>query len=487
MIVGIDVGTQSLKTVITDEQLRPLGEASVAYAPRYPRPGWAEQPAEVWEQALAPAIGDALEAAGVEASRVSALGICGQLDGCLPIGPNGEPLGPCLIWSDRRAEAYVPDAPAPELMRRTGVVPDATHMGPKIRYLKTATSLGGTARGFHQPVSYLVLQLTGESVIDAALASTTMLCGLESRRFEPDLLAACETDERELPRIGLAAEQAGTLNTRGAELTGLPRGVAVAVGTGDDFSNPLGAGIVQPGRVVCSAGTAEVVGALHGQSLVDDVRMLVETHRYPGDLFFLENPGWLSGGAITWLCGVLGLNSATELSRLAADAPAGADGLLFLPALSGAMAPEWVSGARGAFYGMAPGHGREHFCRALLEGCAFAMRDVVDHLAALGVATDTITMVGGGAGSQVWGQIRADVSGRDVEQRLRHDTSPMGAAVLATVAAGHYRDVAAAVANMESESRTLSPRAAEHELLENRYRAYHRLFESLRPMFGGAR
>lgn len=482
MFVGIDVGTQSLKAVVTDDRLRVTGAAAVGYSPSFPRSGWAEQDVSLWEQALAPAIGQALQQAGAAPRDINALGVCGQLDGCVAVDTAARALGPCLIWSDRRAVDCLPPVCAAEMLRLTGVVADATHMAAKIRWLKTHGGTATSAACYHQPVSYLVCRLTGESVYDDALASTTMLYGLERRDYEPALLDAFGIERAELPRIAAASDQAGRLTPRGAAMTGLAPGTPLAVGTGDDFSNPLGAGLSRPGPVICTVGTAEVVGALHPQPTIDP-GALVETHRYITGSYFLENPGWLAGGAVTWLCRLLGIDSAARLTELAGGAPPGCDGLVFLPALSGAMAPEWIAGARGAFYGIEPGHDRTHFCRALLEGCAFAMRDVIDRLAQLGVATDTVTMTGGGAHSRLWGQIRADLSGRVVSQLAGRDTSPVGAALLAAVAAGRYPDVAAAVAQVQTATVQLAPNRHNREPLEDRYRDYQRLFDSLRPMY----
>src|SRR5262249_11419809 len=158
-------------------------------------------------------------------------------------------------------------------------------------------------------------------------------------------------------------------------------GIPVAVGTGDDFATPLGAGVGTPGVLVCVLGTAEVVGALSVRA-ARDPRGLVETHAYPGGAFFMENPGWLSGGATRWLVDLFEVADCVGFDRLAAQAPPGAHQVLFPPTLSGAMSPEWIASARGVFYGLAPGLGRAEMARALLEGCGFAMRDVAERLAA---------------------------------------------------------------------------------------------------------
>ncbi len=480
MFVGVDIGTQSLKAVVCDDGLAVRGEASRAYEPTFPQPGWAEQDPALWEAALAPAVSGALEAAGVAAGDVVALGVAGQLDGCIPVGRDGRALGPALIWMDRRALAETADVDPELVLERAGVVLDATHMAAKVRWLRRNGP--GDAALYHQPVSYLVARLTGEQVMDHGLASTTMVYGLAARAYDEALLEAFEIDRTLLPAVAEAGDPAGRLSARGAVLSGLPEGLPVAVGTGDDFSNPLGAGLARPGRVACALGTAEVVGAL-GPEPVIDRGALVETHAYAGGLYFVENPGWLSGGALTWFTKAHRLADAAELDRLAAEAPPGAEGLTFLPALSGAMSPEWVAEARGAYYGLTPGHSAGHMARAVLEGCAFAMRDVVERLGALGVPADALLLLGGGTKSALWARIRADTAGLPAEIPRHKDTSPIGAALLAAVAAGAWPDVAAAAGQVGEVDRTVEPDPAAKDAYDLAYERYRELFECLRPLY----
>jgi xylulokinase len=482
MIVGVDIGTQSLKAVVTDENLRLLGEAWCAYRPSFPRPGWAEQEPRLWEEALAPTIGRALEAAGTTAGSVQGLGICGQLDGCVAIDRHGWPLGPCIIWMDRRAEAEVAGLPVERIRNVTGLVLDATHMAAKARWLKRHAPERAAIQRFHQPVSYLVARLTGEHVFDHGLASTTMAYGLERRGLDARLLELFELEAGELPAIAEAFDCAGTLHRKGAALTGLPEGTPVAVGTGDDFSNPLGAGLVEPGRLACALGTAEVVGALH-QLPVIDRRGLVETHGYPGGRYFIENPGWLAGGALAWFVETFRLGDVRELDALAETVPAGADGVTFLPAMGGAMAPEWIAAARGCFYGLAPVHGSAHLARAVLEGCAFAMRDVLQRLLEMNLTADSILLLGGGARSRIWAQIRADLTGLPVAVPRVIATSPMGAAVLASVAGGLQPGLLEAARQVAGAASVVEPDPAEKRAYDDAYAAYRKLFDSLRPMF----
>lgn len=481
MFIGIDIGTQSLKVLVTDPHLTPKATARHSYQPSFPRPGWAEQDPALWEEALAPTIAAALQSAGAVPRDVRGIGICGQLDGCIAVDHAGHALAPCLIWMDRRASEEIAGIPAALVRCRTGITIDAGHMAAKIRWLKRHR-LSGQAARFHQPVSYMVERLTGAFVIDHALASTSMVCALERPSYDTELLDRFEIRAAELPRIMTADACAGRLSAAGSALSGLPAGLAVAVGTGDDFSTALGAGLISPGRVAVGLGTAEVVGALHATALID-ASGLVETHAYPAGGFFIENPGWLSGGAVAWLMTILDLSSPAQLDVLAAASPPGAEGVTFLPCLSGAMAPRWRPAARGCFYGLTAAHGRAHMARALLEGTAFAMRDVVDHLAALGLRTDEILLLGGGARSRLWSQIRADLTGRPVFVPQHVDTSPMGAAMLAAVASGAFSCLADAAISIGHDGVSFIPDPGRKPVYDHAYAAYRTLFDALEPAF----
>lgn len=482
MIVGVDIGTQSLKAVILTPDLEVLGQHAIAYQPEFPEPGWAEQSPKLWEDALRPAIEGALRAANCKSERIKAFGIAGQLDGCIPVDREGLPLHPCLIWMDRRAEGELADIDARLIQERCGLVLDATHLAAKIRWLKRHVPATREAACFHVPVSYVVSRLTDQRVIDHATASTSMVFGLATQDYDDDLLRLFGISRSELPEPAPAQRLAGPLTKAGGALTGLPPGIPVAVGTGDDFASALGAGITSPGRLIDVLGTAEVVGALNAAPVID-AASLVETHGFPGGLYFVENPGWLSGGAVAWFRQVFGLVDFAALDAEAAATPPGADGVSFVPALSGAMAPEWIASARGAFYGLTPSHGRGHMARAVLEGTAFAMRDVLERVRDLGVRVDAIRCVGGGAKSAFWTQMRADLTGFPVEIARHVDTSPIGAAMLASVAAGLSSDLGQSAAKVNEGLKIVQPDPSKKAAYDAAYEKYHQLFRHLRPLF----
>jgi xylulokinase len=393
IVLGIDLGTQSAKAIAWDGRV--VGEGAAPIETRRPAADRAEQDPRVWETA----IGAAVAACGVR--DVGAIAVTGQLDGCVGVDANGAPLGPCLIWQDRRAAAG-----AAVLDERTGQIADPSHLGPKAAWL---AANGMRAAVWHQPTSYVVARLTGEHVIDHALASTTM-------RY--DLAARAWIDPAQLPRLAHASDVAGTLTADGAALLGLRAGIPVVVGTGDDFATALGADLTS--EVAITLGTAEVVGA-RSDHLVLDRDALVETHAFPTGGYFVENPGWLAGGALRWI------ESITGGAPPADDA----DGLVFIPALAGAMSPVWRPTARGTFHGLTPRHTGRHLVRAVLEGCAFACRDVVDRLRALGLPCPSAIALGGGTRVPAWVPIHAAALGIPVATLGGPDATIYGAIKLA--------------------------------------------------------
>ncbi len=478
LVVGLDLGSQSLKAVVCDDSLMVRGQHSVPYGTSRPQPDQAEQDPHLWEEALGIAIGGALAAAGARPADVDALAIAGQLDGCVAVDHDGHALAPALIWQDRRAVDHARRVDAAQVFSICGQVADPSHLAPKASWL---ASSGVPAARFHQPVSYLVERLTGEAVLDPGHASTTMLYDLSTGTWSPALLDAFSIAPAQLPQIRPATAIAGKLTREGARLTGLTQGTTVAVGTGDDFANALGAGVVVPGAIICTVGTAEVVGALSSTLVLDRVASepMVETHAYPSGGFFVENPGWLSGGAVRWATAMLGLPGDDDLDRLAASAPPGAGGVIFIPALAGAMTPVWRPQARGTLHGLAAGHRQNHVARAILEGLVFACRDVVERLRALGLPAEEVLLVGGGANSRVWSQMRADVIGLPHRVVGNVHTCPIGAAMLASVAIGIYGDLAEAASRIVPTSDLFVPNPARRDAIDAAYRRYQGLVQHL--------
>jgi xylulokinase len=367
----------------------------------------------------------------------------------------------------------------------TGLNLDASHGAPKILWLRGARDERSGADAFLLPVSYVVARLTGVRTVDHANASSTLLYDVTERRWSPELVEAIGIEPEALGTIGAAGDVAGTLRQAAAEALGLSAGCRVLIGTGDEHAACLAAGANVPGLICDITGTAEPVASASLTPIIDPDG-LVETHAHVlPDRWLIENPGFVSAGSLRWLAeDVLGVGQAA-LEGLAAEAPPGSDGVLFIPALGGAMTPRWNEHVRGAFHGLAIGHDRRHLSRAVLEGCAFALRDIVDRLAAIGLPSDRVRVVGGGAKNDLWLQIKADVTGRPVEVLAEPEATAAGAALLAATDAGFFPDVETAVlSTLVIDAAVREPEPTAVRALEEAYLRYREVFDALEPTYG---
>lgn len=491
--IGCDVGSQSLKGVVVAADGRAVGEASVAYEVHYPHPAWAEQDPRDWRRALATVVRRLLADAGIAPAQVATLGLASQVDGLVAVDADGEPLRPAIIWLDRRAAAETRAlgglVEPRDIRRRTGLNLDASHVGPKLLWLRAhEPQVFERAAGLLLPGSALVAWLTGERVLDHANASSTLLYDVTAGAWSPEMLDAAGLDPDRLGTIRPAAEVAGPLRPSAAEALGLTTTTRVVVGTGDEHGACLGAGGIRPGVVIDITGTAEPVCVAASSPIIDPTG-LVETHGHADPrVWLVENPGFVSGGSVTWFRSAFGAASAADLDAAADGSTApGADGVTFLPTLSGSTAPRWNDEARGVFSGLSLNHGQAHLYRALLEGCTFALRDIVDRLVELDLAGDEIRVVGGGARSPFWLQMKADVTRRTVRVLETAEATATGAAMLAAVAAGFARDLDEAVEqSVHLSAREYAPSDGNRAAYDDAYGRYRRLFDAVEPTFAAS-
>jgi xylulokinase len=484
-VIGADVGSQSVKALLMDGDGTEVASAAAPCGMSLPAPGWAEQQPDEWTDALARAVREVRARAGVARDEVEAIGLASQVDGLVALDSDLEPLRPAIIWLDRRAvreTSLLRDAVGEaELVARTGLNPDASHTAPKAMWLREHEPGVYERTRWLAPVGgFLDGWLTGEVVQDHATASSTLLYDVGASDWCRRLIDAAGLDGELLPPIRRASETIGTLRPAAADALDLTPGCRVVVGTGDDHGAALGAGALRPGVIVDIAGTAEPVAAPSAAIFLDEER-LVETHAHAvEDMLLVENPGFVSGGSTRWLAGVLGVAQGDLFAR-AELAPPGSDGVLFLPSLSGASAPRWNHRMRGAFAGLGMSHDVPHLARAVLEGCAFALRDVVERLAALGLdGDDEIRVVGGGARSPLWLQIKADVTRRPVRALLGACATGTGSAMLAAVASGRFRDLSEAASRcVRLAPEAILPRPAVAGTYADAYAAYRRLFDGV--------
>jgi xylulokinase len=483
-VIGADVGSQSVKALLMDADGATVAAATAPCSMSHPAAGWAEQEPDEWKHALAAAVRTVRRQAGVARDDVDILSLACQVDGLVALDAELEALRPAIIWLDRRAAAQSDQlcsaAGEEELVTRTGLNPDSSHTAPKAMWLRDVEpEVYERTRWLAPVVGHLNGWLTGDVVQDHANASSTLLYDLAERAWSPRLVEAAGLDADRLPPIRSACDVIGPLRAEAADELDLSTTCRVVVGTGDDHAAALGAGALHPDVVVDITGTAEPV-AVPSTTVVLDEQRLVETHAHAADgLLLVENPGFVSGGSTQWLAALLGISQA-ELFSIAASADPGAGGVLFLPSLSGSTAPRWNDRMRGAFAGMAMGQGAAELARAVLEGCAYALRDIVDRFATLGLGGDELRVVGGGARSALWLQIKADVTGRPVRALDGDSATSAGAAMLGAVACGWFADLDEAAARcVRLAAAPVLPRAEVAGLYGESYAAYRRLFDGV--------
>jgi xylulokinase len=484
-LIGADIGSQSVKAILLDPDGTELGSAGQACTMTHPASGWAETDPLQWQTALAGAIRQAMTRSGVSAAQVSHLGLASQVDGVVPVDARRRPLRSAIIWLDRRASKQAAElaerAGADRIFTTTGLVADASHIAPKLMWLREHEPEIYTGAACFPPVGgYLLGWLTGTIAQDHANASSTLLYDLRTGTWDEVMLKAAGVDADRLAPIMPAAQIAGRLTSGAASALGLTTRCSVVVGTGDEHGACIGAGAIVPGLVADVTGTAEPVAVTASEPVFDPERV-VETHAHAvTGMLLVENPGFVSGGCTLWCGDSLLRTDQAGMFSLAAMAPPGSAGVLFLPAISGATAPRWNDRMRGAFAGLAMSHDRSHLARAVLEGCSYALRDVLGRMEALGLAGEQIRVVGGGARSDLWLQIKADVTGRVVQPVQCAEPTAIGAAVLAGLAAGTFCDVTQGVARtVRLAPRSFQPDPASTGIYAERYAQYRALYDGI--------
>lgn len=498
-VIGCDIGSQGVKVILLTVEGQILGEASSGYGIDYPNPTWAEQPAERWLEALYQAVGSLLVDARVRPEAVRAISMAAQVDGVVAIDKRGKALTSAIIWMDRRAiletNAIAEKSDPRHIARITGLNLDATHVAPKIRWLeKTYPDVERQAAHYLLAGSYVAYHLTGELGVDFSNASSTLLMDVHQRIWSDEMCALWNIDPIRLAPIHPATAVLGTLLPEIAARMGLSSKTLVILGSGDEHAACLGAGVTQPGVVGDISGTAEPVCAASLAAVFDPIG-LVETHCHADpDLWLLENPGFASGANYRWFKEQFaplemqraiaeGGNPYEYLDCLAEQIPAGSDGMLLLPCLMGAMAPTWNASARGTFFGFTLAHTRNHFIRAVLEASAYAVRDITDQMQRIGLKLNEIRVVGGGARSRIWRQIKADVTGLPISLPQTVETTALGAGMLALVGCNAYDTLSQVAESVVKIVETLDPRPGVTIEYEPLYQLYRATYEALLPVF----
>ena len=475
-LIGLDVGTSSVKGVAIDPHGALIHVAERGYPLSTPRPGWAEQDPDDWWRAARDVLDEC------EADRALGIGLSGQMHGLVALDEHERPLRPAILWNDGRTQEQCDEIEdrvgAQHLIELTGNRALAGFTAPKLLWLREhEPDVYGRIRSILLPKDYVRLRLCEEHAIDVADASGTLLFDVAGRRWSDELLATLDIDPAWLPRVHESAEVAGV--THG--------GVPVAAGAGDQAAGALGVGVVgEGGPASVVLGTSGVVfAALDTYAADPQGRVHAFCHAVPG--------GWhvmgvmlSAAGSLRWLRDTIGDGVGyDELLAQAAGWEPGVEGLLFAPYLAGERTPHADPDARGAFVGLGLRHDRGALARAVLEGVAFGLRDSLDLVTELGGRPSAGRVSGGGGRGALWLEIVASVLDMPLEVTRADEGAAYGAALLGGVGAGVWGDPREAVDACVRVTRTVAPRPEWVARYAELHEAFGRMYPALRAVREG--
>ncbi len=479
--IGIDLGTSGVKLLLVSADGKILAESNKEYPVIYPQPNWTEQNPEDWYNATVYGLLDLLK--DCDKSFVKGISFGGQMHGLVVLDKEDNVIRPCILWNDGRTEkqtAYLNETIGKDkLSEYTGNIAFAGFTALKILWLKENEphNFGKIAK-IMLPKDYLAYRLSGAFCTDYSDASGTLLLDVKNKRWSSEMLNICGVTENQLPKLYESYETVGTLKREISQTLGLSDEVKIIAGAGDNAAAAIGTGAVESGNCNISLGTSGTIFIPQDTFSVDGKNALHS--------FAHANGKWHLMGCILsaascrawWLEKVIGTNDYAADENEAAQADT--DGLYFLPYLSGERSPHNDVNARGAFIGLSSTTTRAQMSRAVMEGVAFALRDCLEVAKSNGVTPTKATICGGGAKSKTWQQIIADVLNLPLNISDNKQGVAFGAAVLAMVASGEYKDVNSACSAVLNKGTTLFPNQDAAEKYNIKYGKFRKIYPAIK-------
>ena len=498
-LLGVDVGTTGAKALLVDISGRVVARAIHEYPLLTPRPGWAEQdPADWWRGTVA-AIREVMAASGARPEEVRGIGLSGQQHGSVFLDQSHQVLRPALLWCDQRTAAQC--AWIHETIGLDRVVAETLNpvltgfQAPKIVWLRDQEPhLYERLRMILLPKDYLRFRLSGEFATEVSDAAGTSLLNVARRQWSEVMLSGLGLTEDMLPKVYESPVASAAVCQTAAEEAGLRPGTPIAGGGGDNACSAVGNGVIEEGIVAVSVGTSGTVFAPMLQPAMDPkLRVHTFCHAVPGR-WHAMGVMLSAGGSLRWFRDTLAAQEKAEaaargvdpyelITAAAAQAPIGAEGLIFLPYLTGERTPHADPHARGVFVGLGLRHTKAHLARAIMEGVCYGLRDSLEILREMKLPIREIRNTGGGARSPFWRQMQSDVFRAPLVGMAIDEGAAFGAALLGGVAAGVWADVPAACAATVRTRQPARPHRQAAASYQRYYRAYRALYPSLKRHF----
>lgn len=487
VVLGIDIGTGSLKGMLLDTEKGVLAVRAKEYGVDFPRPGFAEQDPRVWWSAFLDVLNALRDAVRPEA-EIAAVGLSGQMHGLVLADENGEAVRPAILWLDQRSK---------EQLAAIGRRMSESEMGeifrnrvscgfafPSLLWVReNEPETLEKAAVLLCPKDYLRGKLTGKAGAEAVDASSTCLFDTVKRDWAYGVIDRFGLPRRLFPPVGESMDVAGTVSPACARETGLPEGIPVVYGSGDQPAQSVGNGVFEEGRLICNLGTGGQISAFIREPRYDR-RLRTNTFCHAAGGYTLFGATLCGGQSMRWAKNdVFHMESYALADREASAVPAGSDGVVYLPYLSGERTPHMNPDAKGMFFGLALRHGRGHFLRAVMEGVTYSLLDCLTLMQELGADAPEIIASGGGASSKVWLQIQADVLQKPVRACTVKEQACLGACLLAAVGTGLLESLTEGrrrFVTMDEES--YEPIPANRAVYEERYGTFRELYRRTREL-----
>jgi len=486
MYIGIDLGTSAMKLLLMDAAGRIRNMVTKEYPLEFPRPGWSQQKPEDWKKALMEGIPELLEA--FDGPCVAGIGCGGQMHGLVVLDEKDNVIRPAILWNDgRTAEQtdYLNNVIGKEkLSALTGNIAFAGFTAPKLLWMQEhePENFRRIAK-IMLPKDYINYILTGVHSCDYSDASGMLLLDVAHRCWSKEMLEICGITESQLPKLFESFQSIGNVKPEIAVQLGLPAGVKVAAGAGDNAAAAVGMGVVGEGGCNISLGTSGTVFISAEKFGVDPNNAL--------HAFAHADGGWHLMGCMLsaascnkWLLeDIFGKVDYVAEQTSIAEEKLGRNRVFFLPYLMGERSPINDTNARGTFIGMTMDTTRADMVQAVLEGVAFAVRDSVEVARTLGISVNTSKICGGGAKSPLWKRIIANVLNVELEAPASEQGPGMGGAMLAMVACGEYPDVKTCCKELVSVAATVKPGPEMVARYEARYQQFKQIYPALKELF----
>jgi sugar (pentulose or hexulose) kinase len=498
-ILSVDLGTTAIKVALFDAGGRVLASSTHEYTLLTPSTLAVELPVETYWQSFKAGVGEVLERSRVKPASIRALGISAQGETLIFAGKDGQPLRDAIVWLDNRAQKEAEELnrefPQEVTYRTTGqvsIVP--TWPAAKVLWVqRNEPEVFAKAAKILLIEDWFIHRLTGKYACEGSLICSTVYWDINTRRWWPEMLRRLKVGEDRLPEIRESGEPVGPVLPAPARELGLDPGTIVCTGALDQAAGAIGVGNIRPGVFSENTGAALAICATVDRPVLDPKgRMPCHYHGIPGT--YMAHTFTTGGMVLKWYRDAFcqpeiqvgaqaGVDPYELLGQEAARVPPGAEGLVMLPHLQGAMAPEANPKARGVLYGITLRHTKAHFARAIMESIACIVRRNIEVVEELGIRVNEIRGLGGGSRSAVWNQIKADLTGRPVLTMENEEAACLGAAIVAGVGVGMFPSLPEACGRMVQVKGRHEPNPAHAPAYAEHYARYVGLYDSLVEMF----